>query len=101
MEQQQADGPSPDALVRALAADQPPADAALALANLSARVATELQKLARAQAEAHRGQPEWGRWAKLANAARSGVLQAASCRDAARDLPRGDQPTTDTEARRR
>ena len=86
MEQQHPGGPSPESIVRALVADQPPAETALALANLMSRVAVELHKVARAQAEAHRGQPEWGRWAKLANAARNGVLQAASCRDAARAL---------------
>ncbi len=63
-----------------------PEAAALALANLSSRVVVELNKLARTEAQARRGQPEWGRWAKLANAARGSVLQAASCRDVAREL---------------
>ena len=38
--------------------------------------------MARAQANAHRGEPEWGKWARLANAVRSGVLQLAAIRDA-------------------
>jgi hypothetical protein len=66
--------------------DRSPEAAALALADLSSRVAVELHKRARAEAQARRGQADWGRWAKLANAARGGVLQAASCRDVAREL---------------
>ncbi len=46
----------------------------------------ELHKLARAQAQERRGEADWGDWAKLANAARTAVLQAASCRDAARGI---------------
>ncbi|HEY7063949.1 MAG TPA: hypothetical protein VII06_20895 [Chloroflexota bacterium] len=73
---------------RALAAavDQPPADAARTLAELVNRSAVELHKLARAQAQERRGEADWGDWAKLANAARTAVLQAASCRDAARGI---------------
>ena len=70
------------------AADLPPRDAALALAELVNRSSVELHKLARAQAQAQRGETDWGAWAKLANAARTAVLQAASCRDAARGLTR-------------
>ncbi len=68
------------------AANGPPTEAALALAELVNRAAVELHKLARAQAQARRGEADWGDWAKLANAARTAVLQAASCRDAARGL---------------
>jgi hypothetical protein len=80
---------SAEQLVRAVMADRPPAEAGLALAELSSRVAVELHKLARAEAQARRGQDDWGAWAKLANAARTAVLQAASCRDAARELSSG------------
>jgi hypothetical protein len=65
---------------------QAPEAAALALAEASSRVVAELHRRARAEAQARRGQPDWGRWAKLANAARGTVLQAASCRDVAREL---------------
>ena len=65
-------------------ASLPPNESAMALAELVNRTAVELHKLARAQAQARRGEPDWGDWAKLANAARTAVLQAASCRDAAR-----------------
>jgi hypothetical protein len=72
------------------AAERPPTEAALALAELVNRASVELHKLARAQAQARRGEADWGDWAKLANAARTAVLQAASCRDAARELGGGD-----------
>jgi hypothetical protein len=72
------------------AAELPPQDAALALAEMVNRSTVELHKLARAQAQARRGEPDWGAWAKLANAARTAVLQAASCRDAARGLSQGE-----------
>ncbi|HLH20948.1 MAG TPA: hypothetical protein VK066_00380 [Chloroflexota bacterium] len=79
---------APQAVEQALrsATGRPPADAAVALAELVNRSAVELHKLARAQAQARRGEADWGDWAKLANAARTAVLQAASCRDAARGL---------------
>lgn len=82
----------PSLSARALrsAADLPPNEAAVALAELVNRASVELHKLARAQAQARRGEPDWGAWAKLANAARTAVLQAASCRDAARGLSKGE-----------
>jgi len=79
---------SPETLIASVATDRPPPEAALALADLANRVAVELHKLARAEAANRKGQPDWGSWAKLANSARAGVLQAAACRDAARGLPR-------------
>jgi hypothetical protein len=72
--------------IRQLVDGQAPEAAALALAEVSSRVVAELHRRARAEAQARRGQPDWGRWAKLANAARGTVLQAASCRDVAREL---------------
>ena len=83
-------GPGPSVEAVRAATEQPPPDAALALAELLNRAAVELHKLARAQAQARRGQPDWGDWAKVANAARTAVLQAASCRDAARGLRKGE-----------
>jgi hypothetical protein len=65
---------------------QAPESAALALAEASSRLVAELHRRARAEAQTRRGLPDWGRWAKLANAARGTVLQAASCRDVAREL---------------
>ena len=86
MQQSEQNHPSAETLVRTMVADRAPREAAVALTELATRTLAELQKLARAEAEARRGQPDWGRWAKLANAARGAVLQGASCRDAARGL---------------
>jgi|DewCreStandDraft_5_1066085.scaffolds.fasta_scaffold159365_1 hypothetical protein len=76
----------PEALVERLVADRPAAAAALALAELARQATIELHKLARAEANARRGQADWGAWAKLANAARTALLQTTTCRDAAREL---------------
>lgn len=74
------------ALVQQATADLPPAEAAVALAELATRALAELQRVARQEATARRGQPAWGGWAKLQAAARKGILDTASCRDAARAL---------------
>ena len=86
MEQSDSSRGAADEIVRGLLAERPATEAALSLAEVSSRIAVELHKLARSEAQARRGTDEWGRWAKLANAARTAVLQAASCRDAAREL---------------
>ena len=69
-------------LVAGLGAEQ----AAVALAVLANRLATRLHGLARAEATARKGQPDWPAWAQLQNAARNVVLQASTCRDLARRL---------------
>ena len=61
-------------------------EAALALAVLGNRVATRLHSLARAEAGARKGQPDWPAWAQLQNASRNAVLQASTCRDLAARL---------------
>lgn len=61
----------------------PAEQAALALAVLGSRVATRLHTLARAEAGARKGQPDWPGWAQLQNASRNVVLQASTCRDLA------------------
>ena len=60
-----------------------PQAAAAAVAVLTSRAATRLHVLARSEASARKGQPEWAAWAALQNAARSVVLQASTCRDLA------------------
>ena len=64
----------------------PPAQALLELTTVANRAVIELHKLARAQATQRRGQEDWGKWAKLANAVRNGVLAVAAVRDAAKPL---------------
>lgn len=70
-----------DRLVRELSAGLGPDDAAYAVAVIANRAASELHRLAKAEATARRGSPEWGSWAGAQNAARSLVLQSSTARD--------------------
>ena len=71
--------------IRAIAA-QPPQQALVELTAVANRAVIELHKIARAQATQHRGQADWGKWARLANAVRSGVLQMAAIRDSIKGI---------------
>ena len=79
-----------DGLIRELAAG-PPAQALADLTSVANRAVIELHKLARQEANARRGEADWGRWARLANAARSGVLQIAAVRDSVKGLGTEDE----------
>src|SRR5215212_11422054 len=88
-----ATGPGPadaqatvDHLIRELQAGLDPEQATYVVAVLASRSATELHRLAKARATATRGEPAWGSWASLQNAARRLVLDAASARDGAAKL---------------
>lgn len=69
-----------DAAIRRLRS-APPEQAASDLAAIANRAIIELHNVARGEASKRRGDADWGRWARLANAARSGVLQLAAVRD--------------------
>jgi hypothetical protein len=75
-----------DRLIRELQEGLPPEQAVYVVAVLANRSAAELHKLARAQATATKGEPAWGGWASLQNAARRLVLDAASAREGAAKL---------------
>ena len=75
-----------DTLLKGLAADLPPAAAAMMLSNIANRATAVLHKLARGQGNATKGQPNWGRWASLTNVSRDAVLRTATCRDTATQL---------------
>jgi hypothetical protein len=75
-----------EAAIRAAAAAERPEQAALTLAAIATRAVAELNRLARAEAAGRRGQPDWGPWASLANAARDAVLKLSACRRVAADL---------------
>jgi hypothetical protein len=79
-------------LIRELAA-QPADRAVVDLTSVANRSIIELNKVARQEASNRRGQPEWGAWARLANAARSGVLQIAAVRDSLKAMPK-EEPQT-------
>jgi len=72
-----------DRLIRDLAAGLEPSEAVYVVSVLASRAAAELHRLAKFQADATRGTPEWGSWAALQNGARKLVLDAASTRDGA------------------
>ena len=75
-----------DRVLSELVADLEPVEASLALSVLLGRAATRLHNLARAEATARKGGPDWPAWAGLQNATRTLVLQASTCRDLAARL---------------
>jgi len=77
-----------DEAIRGVAAAERPDQAALTLAAIAARAIAELNRLARAEANQRRGQPDGGPWASLANAARDAVLKVSTCRRVAAELAR-------------
>jgi len=62
------------------------AEAALVLASIANRAVAALHQLARTEANARKGAPDWGRWASLTNASRDAVLRTATCRQTANQL---------------
>lgn len=78
-----------DRRIRQLA-EGPPEQAIRDLTALANRAVIEIHKIAREQAKDRRGGADWGKWARLANAARSGVLQLASIRDSLKAFPAPD-----------
>ena len=75
-----------DQAIRQIAAG-PPDRAVLDLTAVANRAIIELHKIARQEANSRRGGADWGPWARLANAVRSGVLQVAAIRDSLKSLP--------------
>ena len=75
-----------DRLIKSLQADLSAEAAAYAVAVLANRAAAELHRLAKGEATARKGTPEWGTWAALQNSARKLVLDASTARDGAARL---------------
>ncbi len=75
-----------DRLIKNLQADHGTEVAVYAVALLANRAAAELHRLAKAEATARKGTPEWGTWAALQNAARKLVLDSSTARDGAARL---------------
>jgi hypothetical protein len=73
--------PEAEAALAAILAVEPPEERARLLANTLSRAASALHRLARDEAAARKGGPDWATWAKLVNASRQAVLQAATSRD--------------------
>ena len=75
-----------DTLIRELQRGLDVDQAVYVVAVLANRSAAELHRLVKAQATATKGEPAWGSWASLQNAARRLVLDATSARDGAAKL---------------
>lgn len=75
-----------DQLIRDMLSDLDPEQAAYMAAVLAARSSAELHRIAKIQATAAKGGPDWGTWAALQNGARRLVLDAAPVRESAAKL---------------
>ncbi|HVC35655.1 MAG TPA: hypothetical protein VNL16_19275 [Chloroflexota bacterium] len=75
-----------EAAIKKTASLENHAEGVAVLAAIANRATAALHQLARAEANARKGQPEWGRWASLVNASRDAVLRTATCRQTANQL---------------
>ena len=78
--------PDVEASIKDVAGRENAAEAAFVLASIANRAAAALHQLARAQSSAHKGKPDWGRWASLANVSRDAILRTATSRQTANQL---------------
>lgn len=78
--------PEIETIVKAIATNPNPAEAALVLAAIANRATALLHQVARGEMTARKGQPDWGRWASLTNVSRDAVLRTATCRQTANQL---------------
>lgn len=85
-----------EAAIKAIMAESNTAEAAFLLASIANRATAALHQLARGQANAHKGQPDWGRWASLTNVSRDAVLRTATCRQAANQLVVASHATSES-----
>ena len=74
-----------EAAIHKLASD-PPENAVDDLTRLANRAIVDLHVVARGEAAKRKGSEDWGQWARLANAVRSGVLQIAAIKDALKGI---------------
>ncbi len=93
--------PDVETAIKGLAGNPNRAEAALALASIANRAAAALHQLARAEANARKGTPEWGRWASLTNVSRDAILRTATCRQTANQLYQANAATTSADAAER
>ena len=74
----------------------PAGPAATELTAIANRAIIELHNVARTEANRLRGEPDWGQWARLANAARACVLQVAAVRDTLKVMAKDATPSEGT-----
>lgn len=82
--------------IKATIASPDRARAALVLASIANRATAALHQLARTEATARKGAPDWGRWASLTNASRDAVLRTATCRQTATQLVQSETAVTNS-----
>ena len=75
-----------EAAIKTALANSNRAEATLVLASIANRAAAALHQVARSEAAARKGQPDWGRWAALSNVSRDAVLRTAAGRQTATQL---------------
>jgi hypothetical protein len=80
-----------EAAIKAALANPSRGEATLLLASIANRATAALHQVARTEAAARKGQPDWGRWAALANVSRDAVLRTAASRQSATQLAQAER----------
>jgi hypothetical protein len=80
-----------EAAIKAAIANPNRGEATLLLASIANRTTAALHQVARTEAAARKGQPDWGRWAALANVSRDAVLRTAASRQSATQLAQAER----------
>jgi hypothetical protein len=75
-----------EAAIKATLANPNRVEATMILALIANRAAAALHQVARSEATARKGQPDWGKWAALSNVSRDAVLRTAAGRQTATQL---------------
>lgn len=80
-----------EAAIKAAIANPNRGEATLMLASIANRATAALHQVARTEAAARKGQPDWGRWAALSNVSRDAVLRTAASRQSATQLAQAER----------
>ena len=83
-----------EAAIKSALANPSRGEATLVLASIANRATAALHQVARAEAAARKGRPEWGQWAALANVSRDAVLRTAAGRQSATQLAQAERVAT-------
>jgi hypothetical protein len=83
-----------EAAIKAAIASSDRVEATLLLASIANRATAALHQVARTEAAARKGKPDWGRWAALSNVSRDAVLRTAASRQTATQLAQAERSLT-------
>ena len=86
-----------EAAIKAAIANPNRVEATVQLASIANRATAALHQVARSEASARKGQPDWGKWAGLANISRDAVLRTAASRQTATQLAQVERSQTVSE----